>query len=310
MKIMELKEHIMKNELKHLYVFIGDEIGIMNIYLEKMSNTLHLPIVRSDSVLSIYSKCTTRSFFGDEDCLYVIRNDTDIQKHEEMYTRLESEIGKNVIILLYDKIDSRLKFGKYFKDSTVEFEPLTTSILVSYIKKTCALNSENAEKLSNIVRNSYDQSMLECDKIEQYASREKIDVNKAFLKLLDSGVIVQPEEEDIFKFADYVLSRDMKSAFNMLNVLIDNGNSSANILGVLYQKIKNVLLIQVCESSDICEVTGLSKGEVYYNKPYVNKYPSPTLVRTLKLIAKTVDDIKSGGIDDNIATHYVLLHMV
>ena len=70
------------------------------------------------------------------------------------------------------------------------------------------------------------------------------------------------------------------------------------------------MLIQVCESNDVSEVTGLSKGEVYYNKPYVNKYSSIILVNTLKLIIKVVDDIKNGLIDDNVATHYVLVNMV
>ena len=53
MTIIELKEQIIKNELSNFYVFVGEEIGIINIYLKQMSNKLNLPITRADSVLSI-----------------------------------------------------------------------------------------------------------------------------------------------------------------------------------------------------------------------------------------------------------------
>ncbi len=37
MTIVELKSHIMKNTLNSVYVFVGNEIGMMNIYLEQIS---------------------------------------------------------------------------------------------------------------------------------------------------------------------------------------------------------------------------------------------------------------------------------
>ena len=309
MTIVELKSQIMKKTMSNFYIFVGNEIGIMNIYLEQMSNELNMPIVRADSVLSIYDICTTRSIFGNENSIYAIRNDTDIMKHEEMYTRMEGEVKYGIIILLYDKIDSRLKFGKYFKDRIVEFEPLTTSILSKYIKKECALSDRNLEKLSNIVSNSYDLAMLEADKINQYSNATGREVNSAFEELLKQKAIYQPEEYDVFKFSELVMNKDKVHAFKMLNILLENGSSSVSILGVLYLKVKCVLLIQVCENSDIVGTTGLSKGEVYYNKVYVNKYTSEKLVKSLKLIARVVDDIKSGKIDDTYATHYVLVNM-
>ena len=310
MTIVELKSHIMKNTLNSVYVFVGNEIGIMNIYLEQISKCTNLPIVREDSVVKVYGKCTSKSIFGDVDSLYVIRNDCDIQKHEELYTKLEGEIGKNIIVLLYDKIDSRLKFGKYFKDKIVEFEALQSDVLHKYIKRECDLSDRNIEKLSNIVSNSYDLSMLECNKIEEYAEARGISLDASFEELIRQKVIYQPEQEDVFAFTELVMNRDIRKAITMLNAMIDNGVSSTNILGVLYLKVKCVLLIQVCENDDIQNTTGLSNGEIYYNKKYVGKYNSGQLVNTLKLIAKVVDDIKNGLIDDTIATHYVLVNMV
>ena len=46
--------------------------------------------------------------------------------------------------------------------------------------------------------------------------------------------------------------------------------------------------------------------QIYFNKGYVGKYSDTELVRAVKLIMKTVSDIKGGRIDDMYATKYVL----
>lgn len=310
MNITELKESIMHNSLSNLYIFTGTEIGIQNIYLEQISKVLNLPITRADSVLSIYSKCTSRSLFGNEQGFYVIRDDNDITKQEKVYMSLSEDIGNNVIVLLYEKLDSRLKFSKYFKDQTVEFEKLAPNILKAYIKKVCPLNDKNLEELSNTVAGSYDLAMLECDKINRYSLVKDCGVDRAFVILMDSGVIYKHEESSVFDFTDAVMNRRVSLAFKLSEQLLNSGIQSINILGTLYNTVKSTLLIQVCENSDISGTTGLDNGQIYFNKKYVGKYDASDLVNAMKLIARTVSDIKSGKIDDMFSIQYVLVKML
>ena len=99
----------MKNQLSNFYIFTGTELGIQKIYLDQISKVLNLPIVRAESVLDIHNICTTKSLFGATNSIYVIRDDKEITKHEEIYKTLSNDIRGNVIILLYEKIDKRLK---------------------------------------------------------------------------------------------------------------------------------------------------------------------------------------------------------
>lgn len=303
MTIVELKSQIMQNQLHNVYVFTGDEIGIINIYLNQMSKVLNMPITRADSVASIYSKCTTRSMFGNTVGFYVIRNDSDIMKEEKAYQTLSADIGKNVIVLLYDKIDSRLKFGKFFKDYTVQFEKLAPNILKSYIKKAIDLKDANIEKLMDLCSCSYDMCMLEIDKIKSFDSAS--DPNKVFQELLGTGAIYQPQENDVFQFTNAVCSRNYENAFKIADNLLSDGMSSIVLLGTLYSSLKAIMLIQCCEG-DICNTTGLDNKQVYFNKKYCDRYQTSELVEAVKLISKTVDDIKNGYIDDSYATKYVL----
>lgn len=313
MTIIDLKAQIMKNCLTNLYVFVGEEIGIMNIYLNQMSKTLNMPITRAESVASIYAECTSKSMFGNTTGFYVIRNDKDITKEEKAYQSLSKDIGKNVIVLLYDKVDSRLKFGKFFKDQTITFEKLAPNVLKSYVKKACSgLSDKNCEHLIELCNGSYDLCMLEIDKILHYQETTydrddyKDSVDRCFDVLLKSGVIYQPEESDVFKWTDAVCTRSCKEAFKLERILRDNGTQSVTMLGTLYNSLKSILLIQCCQSSHISVVTGLDNRQIYFNKKYVGNFDTADLVYAVKLIARVVDGIKTGLYDDIYATRYVL----
>lgn len=313
MTIIDLKTQIMKNCLTNLYVFVGEEIGIMNIYLNQMSKTLNMPVTRAESVASIYAECTSKSMFGNTTGFYVIRNDKDITKEEKAYQSLSKDIGKNVIVLLYDKVDSRLKFGKFFKDQTITFEKLAPNVLKSYVKKACSgLSDKNCEHLIELCNGSYDLCMLEIDKILHYQETTydrddyKDSVDRCFDVLLKSGVIYQPEESDVFKWTDAVCTRNCKEAFKLERILRDNGTQSVTMLGTLYNSLKSILLIQCCQSSHISVVTGLDNRQIYFNKKYVGNFDTFDLVYAVKLIARVVDGIKTGLYDDIYATRYVL----
>lgn len=317
MNIIDLKNQIMKNCLTNVYVFVGEEIGIINIYLNQMSKTLKMPIIRAESVASIYSQCTSRTMFGSTTGFYVIRNDKDIMKEEKAYQTLSNDIGKNVIVLLYDKIDSRLKFGKFFKDQTIVFEKLATNILKSYVKKACpGLSDKNCEHLVELCNGSYDLCMLEIDKIQQYCEypfthdlglkSDLMNEDEAFSELLKCGAIYQPEETDIFKWTDCVCNRRYLDAFKLEQILRDNGTQSIVMLGALYNSMKSIMLIQCCNGQHVCEITGLDNRQVYFNKKYVGNFKTEKLVENVKLIARVVDGIKNGLYDDTYATRFVL----
>lgn len=305
MDITELKNAIIKKNLSNFYIFTGTEIGIQNIYLEQMSKVYGMPVTRADSVSDIYAKCTTKSLWGDEAGFYVIRNDFDFMKQEKIYETIVSKIKKNVIVLLYEKIDSRLKFGKFFKDCTVVFEKLAPNILNSYIKKE-GLSSESAAELSNKVSGSYDMAMLEVDKIRHYASVSGRGMNDSFEELLEQGVIYQPEDADVFNFTDAICSGDPVKTVKIAQILLDNKVSAINVLGTLYNSMKTILLIQCCENKNVCETTGLDNRQVYFNKKYVNIYDTQELVQAVKLIARVIAGIKSGWIDESYAVRYTI----
>jgi DNA polymerase III delta subunit len=299
----------MNKELSNFYIFTGTEYLVQKIYLEEMSKVYGMPITYADSVISVYGKCTSKSLFGSTVGFYVIREDTEVQKQESFYETLPHDIGENVIVLIYENLDSRLKFGKHFSDCTVEFGNLSDLVIDKYIKREVKLSNENVKKLSNEISGSFDLLKLETDKIKQYSQSQMISEDEGFKRLYSDGIIIRNEESSVFDFTDSVCGRKVIS-FEIAELLRNQGNSSINILGTLYNSMKNVLLIQVCENSDVAGTTGLDNRQIYFNKKYVGRYDDWELVRAVRLIASVVDDIKNGRMEDEVAVKYVLVSIL
>ena len=303
MNLMDLKSDIVGKNIKNFYIFVGDEIGIINIYLEQIAKVKSLHIIRDETVADVWGKVSVRGMFASEPAIYVVRGDKDFQKQEQSWDNLVRSIKDSILVLLYDKIDSRLKFGKYFKDSIVQFDKLDKPILEKYImQKLPNIKRENAGLLADVCGGSYDIAMLECDKILTYGG----EVNRTLTKLLKDGAIYQSQETDVFQFVDAVCNRQEERSFSLSRRLLDDGASSINLLGTLYTSLKAILLIQCCTGSNIAEITGLDNGTIYYNRKRVGKYSTGELVHGVKLISKVISDVKSGYIDDAYATDFIL----
>ena len=310
MTLLELKNDFMSNNIKHFYIFVGSEVGIMNIYLAQLSKLTGYPVTRKDTMAEVYANFSADSLFGSSTGLYVVRDDKDFMKADKSFDNFISDIGDNYVVMLCEKLDSRLKFGKYFKDETVVFEKLSTMVLMNYIKKECDLSERNREILSNKVSNSFDVAMLECDKIRQYAQACGISVDESMKVLLDKGVISSEEQIDVFTWVDSILKRQRELAFKRYSMLRDNGVDGVNMLGTLYNSWKNVLLVTVCEDEDVPNTTGLDSKQVYFASKVKGKYTPQELVSGLKLISQTVSDIKNGVVDEMYSVPYVMCQVL
>ena len=213
MDFQELKTKIIEKDLNNFYIFVGTEMEIQRIYLKQIGVELNRPIVREDSVLNVLPQCTSKSLLGNSSKIYVVMEDKDIMKDEKNYANLITDIGNNILILQYSKVDSRLKFFKHFKDSIVEFVKLQPRVLNAYIKRVCPLSEKGLAELSNKISGSYDLALLESQKINLYAQNQNISVDSAFEILSRTGVIYQPEEVSVFEFTTAVLAHDVNNSF-------------------------------------------------------------------------------------------------
>lgn len=311
MNIQELQKQIIKKEFDNLYVFLGEEIAIQKIYINKMATIKNLEIQYIEEYKQIHNSLKVNDLFGSKK-LYVILDDLDILKQEKIWEEIDT--NGNIIIFKYNNIDKRNKFYKFFEKQIVEFNKLSDEVLVKYIQKEVPLGVQNCKKLIDICNSNYNQILLEIDKILK--SSFSIDetcydyFDRVFMELEKQGAFHKEISDITFEFVEKVLKRDIKQVYKLQKQLKQIGESNIKVLAILYNSIKVVLLIQSCKSKDICKTTGLQYYQVKYNQDKLNYYRIGELVHILRLIQKIESGIKQGTIDEVISLDYLLVNIL
>ena len=81
MNLQELQIQIKNKTLDDYYLFLGEEIAIQKIYINKIADILKLEIQYVNDYKSIYNKLNSNDIFNTKK-LYVILDDADIIKED------------------------------------------------------------------------------------------------------------------------------------------------------------------------------------------------------------------------------------
>ena len=327
MIVGDVKQQIKTKSLDNYYVFTGDELEVMNIFVKKIAEVAGAKISRVDSLSSVFSKMQNRTFLSTKTC-YVIRDDKEYLSAEDIWPKLDGTTelpfddagqllqGDNIVIMLYSDIDKRSKFYKHSQNRIVTFEALTDENLKREIQKRVSLSDKNCDILIDICEHNLGIILNEIDKIQRYIYGYKTDdesnisFDLAFEHLLKSGTIHQPARDCIWDFVDAVLMRKKKLAFGLMEEAVEFGNPTLTLISVLYKDAKQLLQVQGCQSSDVSKSTGLSGWDIKRARGRVSKYSNRELINAMRVIQSAEKGIKSGSIEDSMALDYILVNIL
>lgn len=217
MNIQELQKQIINKQLNNLYVFLGEEIAIQKIYINKIAEIKNLEIQYIEEYKQIHNSLNVNDLFNTKK-LYVILDDLDILKQENVWQEINP--NGNIIIFKYNNLDKRNKFYKQFESKIVEFNKLSDEVLTKYIQKEILLSEGNCKKLIDICNSSYNQILLEIDKIQQYYNAFDTwyadnPIDKIFIDLDNRGAFHKEISDITFTFIEKVITRDIKQVYEL-----------------------------------------------------------------------------------------------
>ena len=311
MNLMELKKSIAQNNISNLYVFTGDEIAILNIYINKIASLFDNRVFYPETLSAAVGRLKSNSLLYKDKYLYVIRDDKEVTTTEKIWNSLKS--GKfqhgNTIILVYNNMDKRGKFYKAFEDYIVSFEALSADILSKYVAKQLTLSKDRTSYLIEICQNSYNKLLLEMDKINDLSNALSISHDKAFDMCVDSNAFYIPPTGEIFDLLNAILKGNPKVAYNQLQMFVRRGDSPLAIISLLHTNLKAILQVQ-CASGhkDIGQVTGLNGFQIKNANNFVGMYSDKELIRMIKINRFCEKCIKQTGlIDQDIILDFMLV---
>lgn len=299
MDLITFQSIIKKNELDKMYIFTGKDIGIMNVYIQKISEMKKLKIKRIDSYESIKQSLRMQSFFNDN-TLYVIYNDKSIFNID-----LEEIQSNDFLVFRFDKIDNRKKFFIKNEERIIIFNNMHENVLLSHCNKYIDKRYNNhILKLINYCDKDYSRLMNEIDKIKQLSNVLDITTGEA-LKYLLNGYIYKKPEDVIFILIDAIMKKDL-SSFDLLKESLDSGEFILTIIKVLVNNAWALLAYKGC-NLNIQKNTGLNYAQIKSCENWDNKWTVKKLLSLIRIIRFVEIGIKTGKVNDSQGIKYIIL---
>lgn len=320
MKLHELQKQIVSKSIDRLYIFYGEEVGIMDIYLSKLYSVIDADVAQVETVKDAYSQFSKKRLSGKPKC-FVVRDDKEFLKQDKVWNQVFNAAQKSTdyLILIYSSMDKRSKFYKQNADMMTEFEKLSLEMLSKYIQKELpGISDASATKLAEICECNYSRILLECDKIKHYCEGifnwtvNRRDYSSALETLLSQGVIFKPIGDITFKFTDAILTRHYDDTAKYLYQARLKGEPEVMVLSVLYNGFKQILMVQGLggDQSEPVKRTSLTPWQVKMAKEKQGHYTISELVNALKVIRMAEKGIKTGQLDAEIAFEYVIANIM
>lgn len=308
-----LQADIISKKLKHEYIFVGPEIGIMDIYLQQMSKALNQKITRLDSVQDIFKKSS--SSIVKTSTFFVVRDDKNYIKDEKAWDKVTGYCKANNfnLVLVFTTMDKRSKFYKNFSVSFIEFEKLNPQMLSKYIDKALpGLKEDERVTLAEVCDCDYNRIMLECDKVRAFYSCNDVTCSQALTHLLKVGVIHQPIGDITFKLTDAILTRNVNDSLEYSRQAKLKQEPEVMVMSILYNGFRQILMVQGLgtDQSEPVKRTGLTAWQVKMAKEKQGHYSIGELIENLKVIRDVEKGIKTGTIEPSLAIDYVIAKLM
>lgn len=291
MNLITLKKQIKEKKLDNLYLFTGEEIKVMEIFLQQMADSGNYEIVNLEATVNYYNRLGVKSFV-QKPTIYVIRDDSDyIKQSDKVWNKvIDRPKNKNdIVVFIYNILDRRTKFYNRFKDFIVEFVKLPKNIVMGYLKKDFGFPEPVCDYIVTNCAENYNLCLLEGHKLKCFANQRNMDITMAFEICKNSGVLNRlPEDEILKKYIDSFLSKDFKSAYCLSKQLDIKVDPPLKVIAYLYNSFKALFNVVAYESGFALkktesgvnfwavknvEIFGLhwSISEVYDMLKYLNK---------------------------------------
>lgn len=288
--LMDLMSDIRSNSLKPFYIFIGEEIGLMNVYLGQIKPN----VIRESSILTTLPSLTQRSLISSNR-VYAVRDDKDFLSSESRWKRLE-DIRYGTLILMYTKVDGRSKFLKQFEDNVVTFDRMTSSQLLNHFAKSVNFPIPLLEQIIELCERDYSRISNELDKLNRVSLPTEMAVNE---------IVHRDVEFQVFGAVDSVIRYEPLKAFEYLEILLATQDNVLGFLTLLYNQFSAAA--RILGTSDAKEST-VNIKQFTINKIKSNfNYSLDSAFQGMTIIGDIIEGIKSGLYTDTIAVQICLL---
>lgn len=209
--------------------------------------------------------------------------------------------GSTLLFILVDKLDSRKKCSKTFKNNIVNFNPFSEAeaqkwIIAAANKAEKNLSYENAQKIVFKCGNDAATLKNELDKLIAYNMISDEITSESIEKICSSSI-----SYSAFNMTDALLAGNIKQAISILKKLLQDGENEYMLFAMLLREMRISYYIKVLHhegnnTRDISEICGVMAFAVEKRLKLLRKYRLFDIKKAYKYCIDSENEIKEGRI--------------
>jgi DNA polymerase-3 subunit delta len=336
MNYNEFKIAIEKNNLKEKYIFIGEEVYLMEEALDKLiranipQGTEDMNLTKIDlkdaNIEELMESVVTLPFLAQRKITVIYSPEVLSENYSnEIYADLLSDLGKHQVLILIDKgkkIKTNSKLIKFFKsDEIILFEKLKGKDLVAWIeKKLKAYNKKiDSKNLSYFIQQSgYLSKNLELNlndleneilKVVAYSDKEIIDKNtidNSMIKLLD---------KNIFDLLASIGEQNVDSSLKIFSEIYLMDEPVIKIIYMINRQFRLQLAYKSYKKANYRDEDIIAKLRIKpyeYNKisALSNRYTVNRLIKSIQTVIDTEKILKSKATNEKYELENLIIRLV
>lgn len=302
MNLVELRKQIKSGSLNNLYIFTGEETKIMKIFLDQMAEAKNCEIVPLESAVNFYNKLGVNSLVK-KPAIYTITDDVAYTKQTEAVWNKVLRLPKNspeIVVFIYNNLDKRTKFYKFFEKFIVEFVKLSENVVAGYLVKDYGISKYTADYIVKCCKANYTMSLLELNKLLCYKNLHNISEEDAFSCCKEENILVNLKDENGLQyFIKSFLAKEFTVCFEFVKQLDLKNDPPLKILAYLYNSFR-VLFDVVAYESRLSYKKGESVSNFWAVKNveiFGLQWSIKQVYEMLKYLQQLEEHIKTGNIE-------------
>lgn len=320
MDFMTYFKTIKSGELDRITLITGDEVYLIDNLIKYIGETFLMPSYL-DFNYSVYDQvadmdtivgtANTLPFFDDKRILLFqnsgVLKGVKEEQEEKLLALLKNIPDHLYVIFAESDIDKRKKTYKFLSKNSqiVNVDKLSRQELVKWIGKRFKIYDKDISlhiinyliEMINYLEESSDKNLYDVDNIVKMLCGLESEITEQVI----NQYIEVPIEQNIFKMMDAISTKEITTAIQILNQLVNNGEAEIKIFFLINQQFRNILKTKILLSEGHSSSTIASKLEIH---PFVAKkagqFASQFSVKQLSNIISMLEDVdtamKSSGI--------------
>lgn len=313
--LKDLNNDLDAKKLQPVYVFTGEEDGLISQYVQDIK-TRFKTVIETDDIEQVIEDCKYNPIFGGSK-LFVMKDTGLFNKQaDDKFINFLARMFKqktNVCIFVESKVNGTLRQTQALRDKCIiDFKRLTEEQLIGFV--TQMLQNTGKRMLKDLTRYFVDQCdydyntiVNELTKLVNYVGdRKEIKVDDI------KDIVTRSTRSIVFDLVDYIVKQKYQRALDMYLTLLNKKEPPLVILTLIYKQLKLIYQIKLLRSegynvhdiADACD----SKPFIVEKTMNICDFDPHKL---LKLMMKCSDldyKIKTGQIKDTLAVEILILY--